>query len=201
MMQNNHIRFNSNAKFRRGFKAESERKAAHYRSVLELPKHAPLPARDLASLIDVSLKTPNEIPGLSMNALHTLLSKGTDNWSGATIPNGRGGYIVIYNSTESQARQESTLMHELAHIILGHEFSVIGKVNNLNIPLRDYDEIQEMEATWLGACLQLPRNLLLWCCKEKMSQQQIAEYANASKQMVQYRMNVSGVGNQIRYWR
>lgn len=198
--RNDHIILDAKAKFYHGFKQDAERITLQYRQLLKLESHAPLPAKLLAKYVGVDLKTPSDIPGLREDALQDLYGEGSDSWSGITLPTKYNGVVVIFNPKESKARRESTLMHEMSHIILNHKPSVIGSTKAVSIPLRNYDPIQENEASWLGSCLQLPRDMLLWCCKNKMDREEIARYANASIKMTQFRLNVSGVTKQVRHW-
>lgn len=198
--RSDHIILDAKAKFYHGFKQDAERISLQYRQLLKLENHAPLPAKLLAKYIELDLKTPTDIPGLSEESLQDLYGEGVDSWSGITLPTKYNGVVVIYNPKESIARRESTLMHEMSHIILNHKPSVIGSTKAVSIPLRNYDPVQENEASWLGSCLQLPRDMLLWCCKNKMNHNEIAEYSNASVKMVQFRINVSGVAKQVSHW-
>lgn len=65
--------------------------------------------------------------------------------------------------------------------------------------LRNLDVEQENEAEWLGSCLQLPRPALIYSLKRSMTIEQIAEYYNCSNDMVQYRINITGVKKQLSY--
>lgn len=199
--RSDHIILDSKASFYRGFKTDAERIALQYREFLKLENHEPLPAKLLAKYIGVDLKTPSDIPGMSEESLQDLFGEGSDSWSGITLPTKYNGVVVIFNPRESKARRESTLMHEMAHIILNHKPSVIGCTDTVCIPLRNYNPIQENEASWLGSCLQIPRDMLLWCCKKSMYHDEIAKYANASMKMAQFRFNVSGVAKQVSRWR
>ncbi|MFN8288973.1 MAG: ImmA/IrrE family metallo-endopeptidase [Chitinophagaceae bacterium] len=181
---------------RRGFKAEAERHAAFYRKELQLKERDPLPSRDLASHLKIQLLTPQEIPGITEDLLEVLLNTGKDNWSAAILRCDDKEFI-IYNPTHSPYRQESDLMHEIAHSICKHEFSELETtVSGGIIPLRKYDKEQEDEAGWLGACLQLPRPALFYYHKiKRMAIPDISKLFNASEKMVHYRLGVSGVKN------
>jgi hypothetical protein len=50
--------------FKRGIKADAERKAAHYRMLLKLRDYDPMPSRKLAELLKITILTPNDIPGI-----------------------------------------------------------------------------------------------------------------------------------------
>jgi Zn-dependent peptidase ImmA (M78 family) len=53
------------------------------------------------------------------------------------------------------------LAHEIAHIILGHEPSMMFMSPNSGMALRTHNEEQEEEANWLAGCLLLPREALM----------------------------------------
>ena len=86
-------------------------------------------------------------------------------------------------------------MHELAHAHLQHPLSALQlQINGTLLPLRQYDEVQEAEAECLGACLQLPKDALMFHhLARKKSADEIAEQFNASVAMVNYRLRMSGV--------
>lgn len=189
----------NNFKFRRGFKKEAEENAEKFRVALNRKPYEPLPAAFLAEHLKLEIKTPKEIFGGSGEALHTLVN--TDEWSALTLPCKSGRSIIIHNDSHSLYRQESNLMHELAHNICGHETSKSQQINGLGLLLREYNEEQEKEAEWLGSCLQLPRKALVWALNKKMSYEEISEYFQASEDMVRFRINTTGVKKQISYWK
>ena|ERR1035437_1540602 len=110
-----------------------------------------------------------------------------------------GNRIIIHNPYHSVARQQSDMMHEIAHIICKHER--IEKEYDFEIPfgLREFDKVQEEEAKCLGSTLQLATPCLLWANKKSMTTEAIAEHFNASKNMVTYRMNMTGIARRAYY--
>ena len=96
-------------------------------------------------------------------------------------------------------RDRSDVMHELAHIICKHTRE--QKQYEFQIPfgMHEYNDTQE-EAKCLGATLQLPQPSLLWASKNNMSNKEIASYFNASEEMVQYRINLTGINKRKRQW-
>ena len=96
MDHDSHIKLNPKAKFKHGFKAESERKSLHYRNSLGIKKYHPLDSKTLAKNLDVQLKTPSQIFKSKNRHFDILMGDGSDSWSGATIPDGSGGFIVLY---------------------------------------------------------------------------------------------------------
>jgi IrrE N-terminal-like domain len=179
---------------RRGFKAEAERTAVDYRKMLDLQPHDPLPAALLADHLKVRMLSPKEIPGIPPDLLAELLGDGTSSWSAAIYERETKRY-VIHNPTHSPGRQESNLMHELAHAHLQHPLGSLQlAINGLLLPLRKYNEVHEAEAECLGACLQLPKEALIYhTLVRKKSAEEIAEQFNANLTMVTYRLRISGV--------
>lgn len=185
---------------KRGFKADAERLAKQYRESMNIHPCAPLCAFKLAEHLKIPVfaatdfvSLPREIELLSSN------NGSNSGWSALTMLTEAGNRIIIYNPFHSAARQQSDLMHELAHIIRNHEHS--QKSYDFEIPfgMREFNELQEEEAKCLGATLQLAKPCLLWATKRKMANEKIAEYFNASMDMVIYRMNMTGIAKRNVY--
>lgn len=89
-------------------------------------------------------------------------------------------------------------MHELAHILLGHDPARVDVAEDGSLVLFTYDTDQEDEAKWLAACLLLPRAALLVIRKQGGDLKSAAKDYGVSQVMLQYRLNVTGVGHQMR---
>lgn len=177
------------------FKRWSEAQALEHRRLLGLSPSAPLPGRVLARHLGVTIIGPADIPGISKEMLQHLLVEDASSWSACTVF-WQDVPTIILNGSHQPPRQESNIMHELAHIICGHSVEKIALLGNC--PLRDYDKAKESEATWLGACLQLPRSALVWALARRMSTPQMSEHFVASDQLLQFRKNVTGLAPQFR---
>lgn len=187
------------ANYRRGFKKWADEKVIEIRMQLGLYASSPLCAFKLCEFLKIPIIEPSNVQGLSDDYLNELIGAGSTHWSAATIPIIDGKYIIVHNPTHSPARQQSNLMHELAHILCGHRISENTKSTGLSGFLRNLDITQEDEAEWLGSCLQLPRPALIYSLKKKMTLEKIAEYYNCSIEMVNYRINITGVKRQLAY--
>ncbi len=181
---------------RHGFKAWAERQAILLRQALNLPPHAPLPAARLAAHLGITIVGPERIPGLNAERIHQLLRVDPSGWSAVTI-SATGVVLIIHNTSHAPCRQESDVMHEQAHIICKHEPARIVPLGNLPWVLRTYDPDQEEEAAWLGGCLQLPREGLLWALQRGMDEDTLSDYCGASIDMVRYRRQKTGVDRQL----
>lgn len=181
---------------RRGFKTEAERIAVAARTSVGLSESSPLPARSLAKALDVVVMGPRDIPGIPEPLVTQMLFEFAQSWSGVTIPVD-GQTLIIYNSTHGPARQESDLMHELAHILCKHKPAKVDPPGKLPWAARTYDPEQEEQAAWLGGVLQIPRPALVSSISKELDNPAIAALFGASLEMVRFRRNTSGVDIQL----
>lgn len=179
---------------RRGFKSEAERKALSYREDLKIHPCASLCAFRLAEHLNIPIYKATEFLPLpeEIDLLKGTYIKKCE-WSALTMVTYAGNTIIIYNPFHSEVRQQSDIMHELAHLICKHQHIHCEHDTELPFGLRAYDKIQEEEAKCLGSTLQLPKPCLLWATKRKMRKEDISSYYNASLDMVTYRLNMTGL--------
>jgi len=156
---------------------------------------APLSPFVLARELRVEVIDPSALRELSEDVRRRLLGEHSDTWSAITVP-GKCP-LIVYNPRHSTARQNSDLMHELAHILLGHKPPMIFMDPNHDLVLRSHDQTQEEEANWLAGCLLLPREVLLHIKKTDLSDGHACGDYGVSEKMLSYRMNVSGVNLQF----
>lgn len=180
---------------RHGFKAMAERRSLEFRAKLNLSANSPLPGRVLARHLGIVIISPEQVPGLSANDLK-LLTEDCKWWSAGLLKSEKGTLILL-NTSHNPARQESNIMHEIAHEDCGHEPVGFYQQPGCPFPLRSFDASHEGEAEYLGACLQIPRDGLLWALKRRMTSAEIANYFGASEEMVRYRRNTTGVDAQL----
>ena len=140
---------------------------------------------------------PTDLKHLADDARRRLVGKHSDCWSAITIP-GKRRPLIVYNPAHSAARQNSDLMHELAHILLGHKPTRVFIAPNTGLALRAHDKVQEEEANWLAGCLLLPREVLLHIKADSLTDEAACRRYGVSAKMLIYRMNISGVNLQHR---
>ena len=185
---------------KRGFKAKAEKLAIEYREKLLLHACAPICAFKLAANLNVPIYSATEFLTLPDEMTRLAASNGDAcGWSALTMTTKANNKIIIHNPYHSAARQQSNIMHELAHIICLHKIKELDHSTPVPIGMRHFDEIEEEEAKCLGATLQISRPALLWSIKRKMNNTEIAAHFNASAEMVAYRLNTSGVTKQSYY--
>lgn len=110
-----------------------------------------------------------------------------------------GKDLIIHNAYHSATRQQSNIMHELAHVICKHKLPEPKIIAGLPLPLRKYDPAIEEEANCLGGNLQITRVGLLWALKRGMTVEEIGGHFLASEAMVNFRIRITGVKKQLEY--
>lgn len=183
--------------FRRGFKAWCETIATEKRRVLRIPLIAPLDPRLVAKEMRVAVRYVEQIPNLAPGTLEQLTVVDSDVWSAVTLCSD-GRYLVILNSAHAKTREANTLMHELAHLIIGHKPARLDITDDGQMILSSYDKQQEEEANWLAAALLLPREALLHIRRQGLSDKQAAVRYGCSVQLYRFRIQTTGVDLQLR---
>lgn len=182
-------------RLRRGFKAEAERLATRLRIELGRPANARIDVCELAQHLGVVVYSADELVPLSELEKLDELQPGC--FSAATIHLPDGKVVAVTNPiSQSAARRDSDLAHELAHLVLGHQPSQVDRIGDLTF--FDCNPEQEEEANWLAGCLLLPRPLLLAAVRQGLTAEQIADANSVSIQMARFRLNASGVYFQVR---
>lgn len=176
--------------------------AASLRTKRGMPTSSPLPARILGEELNVEIITPQALhqacpEDLPADCVQRLLSTHSEAWSAITIPNSQKP-LIVYNPEHSPARQNSDLMHELAHLFLGHEPGMTFIDPQSGMALRTHDKNQEEEASWLSGCLLLPRDALWKIKKTGLLEDSACDEYLVSVQMLRFRLNTSGINIQHR---
>ena len=200
-------------KLRRGFIGEAEALAKSHREALGLTVKQACPARRLARRLGLSVVSTAAIAP----ALSTALSAAYADYLGcppdeavaALQRDGEGFFafyaevgghkMVFYNPACDPTRQESDLMHEIAHVICGHEGQAITFGDDF--ALREHNPIHEEEAGKLGSILQIPEDGLFWHLVDGRTDCEIAAIYGASPRMVQWRRATSGAESRAEAYR
>ena len=188
------------ATFRRGFKSWSERIALGFRRDLGQDSISALAPRDLAQHLGIVVWTPEEVARLGdLDRVHLdqLLVHDRSSWSAVTLFD-RGHRVIIVNSAHAPVRQNSDVMHEIAHMVLEHEPARVDMTEQGLMILDSYDKGQEDEADWLGGALLVPRDPLLDVLSKDHSTTNAASFFGVSKDMIKWRRQTTGVDIQLR---
>ena len=180
----------------RGFKSRCEEMARSLRAALGLKPIDPLGVDQLASYLDVSILSLYDI-GLGDEHVRQLVEVDPDAWSAITISAlGRDGILV--NPIHRDGRFSSDVMHELSHLILDHEPSIVFFVGEGELALRGYNADSETEANWLAGALLMPRDALVYVHSRGFPQERICHAYGVSRRMLNFRLNATGVARQFR---
>jgi Zn-dependent peptidase ImmA (M78 family) len=184
--------------FRRGFKTAAEETALKIRRKLELASTAPVLPEEIAKLLRIPILKPEELPDLPTDVRHRLQLDHSDAWSAITVSDGKS-HLIVLNPTHASTRTNSSLAHEIAHILLGHEPSIMFVMPQSEIVLRTHNKEQEDEANWLSGCILVPREALLRARRLKLADDQICADYGVSPAMLRFRVNATGVDAQMRH--
>lgn len=157
---------------------------------------APLSSFHLATDLNVKVWSESDISGVSEGDLNQLCSADPESWSAFTM-RVEDSHLIVYNSTQSVPRQNSVVMHELAHIMLGHELTSATLTVGGHFVPTTYNQEQEDEADWLAGTLLLPRPSLLQIRYRDVSEIDAMEKYMVSRQMLTWRFRMTGVDHQI----
>lgn len=89
-------------------------------------------------------------------------------------------------------------MHELSHIILGHELAEACILEDGSLVPGNFDQDQEDEADWLAGTLLLPRPSLLAIQSRRTPQHTACDQYQVSAEMLTWRTRMTGVAYQIK---
>ena len=141
---------------RRGFKAQAAELAQEVRAELGLRPLDRLDPRVLALHLTIPIVTLSELAADADGARHFLLIE-PGAFSALTVFFGHRR-LIVHNDSHSEARQNSDLVHELAHGLLLHEptTALDGATG-----CRNWNDRIEAEANWLTGELLVTRRAAL----------------------------------------
>ena len=171
------------------FRRRCEMISTEQRQLLRLAPYDPLHGEVLAGWHGVMLCEPSNMPGVTAEEATDLANR-TD-WDGILIPNlPNHAPVILLRPSVSPPRRQSTIMHEMAHLLLHHA------PLEWNVQLRQFEarrKLEETEAAYLGGCLQIPHIGLIWAVQAGLTVRRTALHFNASEHMVKYRADVMRV--------
>lgn len=174
---------------RRGFKEHAKRLAIEVRAEIGLSPLDPLDPLDLAGEYG--------IPVYALSGLPSAADPGTAAWldgpghgvfSAALLPCGTGMFILD-NDLHAQTRRNSSLAHEMAHVLCEHQFTEALITAD---GCRAADRNDEEEADWLGGELLITYTAALDAARRGLDDQTVAERYGVSPARAAMRMNASG---------
>lgn len=182
--------------FRRGFKSQCERRSVEFRKQLGIPNTGALSADTLARNLDVTVWSTKDVAALPTDDLAVLNNPHDDSWAALTMRIGSAN-LVVYKPVISPRRRNNVIMHELAHIILGHELALACILEDGSLVPGNFDQEQEDEADWLAGTLLLPRPALMSIRQRRLSLHKACKEYMVSEEMFAWRIRMTGVDHQL----
>jgi Zn-dependent peptidase ImmA (M78 family) len=182
--------------FRRGFKSQCERRSVEFRKQVGAAPTAPILARDLARVIGVTVWSTTQIAGISREHLDVLNDQADDSWAALTMRVGASN-LIVYKPVQSAGRRNNAVMHELAHIILGHELAQACLLDDGSLVPGNFDQEQEDEADWLAGTLLLPRSALMSIRERHLVDSDACLEYGVSQDMLNWRIRMTGIDYQL----
>lgn len=171
---------------RRGFKAEAKRLALDVRAELGIDVFAPLDPYALAELYGIEVCDLSH-PALPADAVRHFTGPAAPTFSGALLAVGTGR-VIIENHVHEPARRRSTIAHEMAHVLLEHEFGLLLTGDQL---CRSSASAVEQEANELAGELLVPRDAATVAAFRGWTDASVARYFRVSESMARWRMNTT----------
>jgi hypothetical protein len=175
---------------RRGFKAEATRRVLEVRAELGLDPHAVFDPWALADLYGIPVYPLSELGGWGCRpaVIQRFASDRNAAISAALVPDGTSR-MIVENDHHPDGRRRANVTHEMAHLILEHEFvaTILGPDG-----CRGGDRAVEEEASWFSGELLIPSSAALAMAKRGLTDQQVARKHDVSVEMARWRMNASG---------
>ena len=170
-------------KLRRGFKKEAEEYAADFRNELDLPLDGRLDPFRVASHLEIPVVGLSKLEGFLESEDYEV---GEDEFSAATIHD-HTFKMIVHNDRHYPQRQNSNVMHEIAHILLGHP---------PHPPLtgdrcRNFNRMLETEAKELSFALLVPKLAALKIIESGLTVPQGSIVLGVSKDLLQYRIDIT----------
>lgn len=173
-------------RLRRGFRKESEEYAEEFRSELNLAPHEPLSPLSLAELLGIPVLALSTHPAIDPSVKAYYRGAGNSEFSATSLPFGSYRQI-LHNDYQHVNRQNSNVMHELSHIILGHP----PKPPLLGDNCRNFDPVAEEEANQLGFTLLVPKPAALFAFEQFRLRADAAEYYGVSVSLLNHRIQIT----------
>ena len=181
---------------RRGFKSEARTIANSVRREIGLTSTAPLDVWKLAEWLDVPVLPLSSFQGEARCAVRYFSTVDRSAFSAVTVFNG-SRRLIVHNDYHSMARQASDVCHELSHGLLMHAATPILDERGCRYWKREIED----EANWLSGMLLVPDEAALAVVRRCLDIDVAAANYGVSKQMMNFRINVSGARKRVRRFR
>jgi hypothetical protein len=178
----------------RGFVREAEQTALELRAEVGAGLHDPLDPRVMAEHLAVPLLAVSDLDGCAGAEYFRGLR--SSKFSAALVPVGLTKRVLLYHDGHAWVRRNSSMAHELGHLILGHACERVF----LEDGDRQFNTEVENEASELGGWLLVTRRAGLEIARTAPAPAGYgphAEHLGVSVRYLEWRLRVSGVLTQV----
>jgi Zn-dependent peptidase ImmA (M78 family) len=146
--------------------------------------------------LGVTVWSVHDIAPLADNDISVLADQTDDSWAALTMRIETEN-LVVYKPVNSSGRRNNVIMHELAHIVLGHDLADACIMEDGSLAPGNFDQAQENEADWLAGTLLLPRPALMSIRRGGIPDPKACQHYMVSQEMLLWRFRMTGVDYQL----
>jgi len=173
---------------RRGFKANANRISLRLRRSLGLHPDAPIDLNGIAARLGITIVPLSSFATEHAAAVHQLLRVDPGAFSAATLVVEGGRRIILYNDGHDAGRQQNSIAHEIAHVLLGHESTLPIDASGTRVLDRDIED----EANWLGSTILISNEAALRIVRDNLDTDTACALYKVSAAVLRMRINASG---------
>ncbi len=173
---------------RRGFKASANRISVRLRRGQGLPAHAPIDLAVVAARLQIEIVPLSSFEAAFPKAVRQLVHLDNGAFSAATLPIDDFKRIIVHNDSHHCHRQRNNISHELAHVLLGHPFTLPIDASGC----RNVDRDLEDEASWLGATILISNEAAFHIVHRALDTETACQIYGVSQPLLRMRINASG---------
>ena len=173
---------------RRGFKAGANRISVRLRRSFGLRADAPIDLAAIAARLGIRLVPLSAFAADHPAAVNQLTGIDTVAFSAATLAIEDGVRIILYNDSHDAGRQQNSIAHEIAHVLLGHQATLPIDASGTRLVDRDIED----EANWLGATILISDEAALRIARDNLDTQTACSLYKVSAAVLRMRINASG---------
>ena len=181
----------------RGFKASANRIALGLRHQMGLRDSSPIDLHQLSATLRIEVVALSQFSDRCSKQVSYLMHTDASDFSSLLLPLGNGARIILVNDAHSRYRQNSNIAHEIAHALLAHPVEILSG----HFDSRQINQDIEDEATHLAGCILIPNEGAWQIVKSGVTMDSAQHHYGVSRQMLKYRLGVSGAWNRMRYRR
>ena len=176
-------------KLARGFKVQADRVSVGLRKQLGLRDTEPIDVASLLEYLGISLRCFSSFSDQASGSVAWLSGDGLEEFSALSLLVSDGCRLIIVNGNLSVGRWNSSVLHEVAHVLLLHSLDWISVCAD---KARSCDPLAELQANELAGHLLIPNPAGRYIYRSGMSDEESCSLYGVSRRMLKWRVGASG---------